>query len=103
VATGAAPAAASAPPVVPAPPPAPEISEEARRRSATWLRAGLSPRQAAGLEHAFQSGRLTNREYRELHGDLSDEAARLDLADLVERGYLMKIGSNRGTYYILRD
>jgi ATP-dependent DNA helicase RecG len=103
VATPAAPAAASALPVAPAPPPAPEISEEARRRSATWLRAGLSPRQAAGLEHAFQSGRLTNREYRELHGDLSDEAARLDLADLVERGYLMKIGSNRGTYYILRD
>jgi predicted HTH transcriptional regulator len=100
VATPAVPAAA-APPVVAAP--APEISEDARRRSATWLRAGLSPRQAAGLEHAFQSGRLTNREYRELHGDLSDEAARLDLADLVERGYLMKIGSNRGTYYILRD
>jgi ATP-dependent DNA helicase RecG len=98
VATFATPAA-PAPPVVPAL----EVSEEARRRSATWLRAGLSPRQAAGLEHAFQSGRLTNREYRELHGDLSDEAARLDLADLVERGYLMKIGSNRGTYYILRD
>jgi ATP-dependent DNA helicase RecG len=102
VATPAAPAAPPTP-VAPAAPPAPEMSEEARRRSATWLRAGLSPRQAAGLEHAFQSGRLTNREYRELHGDLSDEAARLDLADLVERGYLMKIGSNRGTYYILRD
>src|SRR5689334_25291910 len=95
--------APASPPVAPAPPPAPEISEEARRRSATWLRAGLSPRQATGLEHAFQSGRLTNREYRELHSDLSDEAARLDLADLVERGYLMKSGSNRGTYYILRD
>ncbi|HEX6608807.1 MAG TPA: ATP-binding protein [Chloroflexia bacterium] len=102
-AAGAPAASREAPPVAPAAPPAPEISEEARRRSATWLRAGLSPRQAAGLEHAFQSGRLTNREYRELHGELSDEAARLDLADLVERGYLMKIGSNRGTYYILRD
>jgi ATP-dependent DNA helicase RecG len=102
-AAGAPAASREAPPAAPAAPPAPEISEEARRRSATWLRAGLSPRQAAGLEHAFQSGRLTNREYRELHGDLSDEAARLDLADLVERGYLMKIGSNRGTYYILRD
>ncbi|MGI8589163.1 MAG: ATP-binding protein [Chloroflexia bacterium] len=78
-------------------------SEDARLRSATWLRSGLSPRQAAGLEHAVQAGRLTNREYRELHADLGDEAARLDLADLVERGYLMKIGSNRGTYYILRE
>src|SRR5689334_15003617 len=31
--------APASPPVAPAPPPAPEISEEARRRSATWLRA----------------------------------------------------------------
>ena len=72
-------------------------------QSAVWLRAGLSPRQAAGLTHAHSAGRLTNREYRDLHSDLSDEAARLDLVDLVERGYLLKIGSNRGTYYILRD
>jgi len=55
------------------------------------------------LTHAHSAGRLTNREYRDLHSDLSDEAARLDLVDLVERGYLLKIGSNRGTYYILRD
>ncbi|HUS13973.1 MAG TPA: ATP-binding protein [Chloroflexia bacterium] len=84
-------------------PVSPEPEAVFRARSAAWLRAGLSPRQAAGLEHAEQTGRLTNREYREIHTDLSDEAARLDLADLVERGYLMKIGSNRGTYYILRD
>jgi ATP-dependent DNA helicase RecG len=93
---------AGAAPVAPAAVSA-EAAEEARRRSAAWLRAGLSPRQAAGLERARDIGRLTNREYRELHGDLSDEAARLDLADLVQRGYLMKIGSNRGAYYILRD
>jgi ATP-dependent DNA helicase RecG len=78
-------------------------SEEERAQRAAWVRAGLSPRQAAALAHAQHEGRLTNREYRDLHPDLSDEAARLDLADLVERGYLMKIGSNRGTYYILRD
>ena len=78
--------------------------ERARRtRRTAWLRAGLSPRQATGLEHAHNEGRLTNRDYRNLHGDLSDEAARLDLADLVERGYLVQIGSNQGTYYILRD
>jgi len=96
---------APAPPPVATPLAAPlpeDAAAAARQRSAAWLRAGLSPRQAAGLEHAQQAGRLTNREYRDLHGDLSDEAARLDLADLVERGYLMKIGSNRGTYYILR-
>ncbi len=93
--------AAAPAPAAAAPPPAPP--DPAQQRSAAWLRAGLSPRQATGLEHAHQTGRLTNREYRDLHGELSDEAARLDLADLVERGYLLKIGSNRGTYYILRD
>ncbi len=79
------------------------VDLQAASRRAAWLRAGLSPRQAAGLAHAQTAGRLTNREYRDLHRDLSDEAARLDLVDLVERGYLLKIGSNRGTYYILRE
>jgi ATP-dependent DNA helicase RecG len=91
---------------VPAPPPPAVVTEDeraARTRRTAWLRAGLSPRQAAGLEHAHGEGRLTNRDYRTLHADLSDEAARLDLADLVERGYLVRIGSNKGTYYILRD
>jgi hypothetical protein len=86
-------------------PPAPVSDEEraGRARRAGWLRAGLSPRQATALEHAHTEGRLTNRDYRTLHGDLSDEAARLDLADLVERGYLVRVGSNKGTYYIPRD
>ena len=87
------------------PPPVPVTDDERaqRARRAAWLRAGLNPRQATGLEHAHVLGRLTNRDYRTLHGDLSDEAARLDLADLVERGYLVRVGSNKGTYYILRD
>ena len=90
----------------PAPPPPPVDTEEERARRTrrtTWLRAGLSTRQATGLEQAHNEGRLTNRDYRTLHGDLSEEAARLDLADLVDRGYLVRIGSNKGTYYILRD
>jgi ATP-dependent DNA helicase RecG len=99
---------AAAPPAgtaAPPPPSAADAEEERARRTrrATWLRAGVSPRQAAGLEQAHTEGRLTNRDYRTLHGDLSDEAARLDLADLVDRGYLVRIGSNKGTYYILRD
>jgi ATP-dependent DNA helicase RecG len=47
-------------------------------------------------------GRITNREYRELCPDVTSETLRLDLADLVERGILLKIGAKRGTYYILK-
>ena len=98
-------AAAAPTGAAPAPPPPVDTEEERARRTrrTTWLRAGLSTRQATGLEQAHNEGRLTNRDYRTLHGDLSEEAARLDLADLVDRGYLVRIGSNKGTYYILRD
>ena len=96
--------AASAPPAAIPVVPAADPEEPARlARRTAWLRAGLSPRQATGLELAQAEGRLTNRDYRALHGDLSEEAARLDLADLVNRGLLVRIGSNKGTYYILRD
>jgi ATP-dependent DNA helicase RecG len=54
------------------------------------------------LQYLQQHGRITNRDYRELCPDVSPETLRLDLADLVERGLLMKIGDKRGTYYILK-
>jgi ATP-dependent DNA helicase RecG len=47
-------------------------------------------------------GQHTNREYRQLCPDVSPETLRLDLADLVDRGVLLKIGSKKGTYYILK-
>src|SRR5699024_2721531 len=95
-------------PVAAAPQPAPvaeppPVDEATKRRRAAWLRSGVSPRQGTALEDAGENGRITNREFRDLHPEISDEAARLDLADLVERGALMKIGSNRGTYYVLRE
>lgn len=67
-----------------------------------WLRAGLNDRQIAGLLWLAQHRRITNREYRELAPDISDETVRRDLADLVERGLLLRIGDRRGTYYIFR-
>jgi ATP-dependent DNA helicase RecG len=33
---------------------------------------------------------------------VSAETLRLDLADMVERGILLKVGSKKGTYYILK-
>jgi ATP-dependent DNA helicase RecG len=67
-----------------------------------WLRAGLNERQIAALLWLAEHRRITNREYRELTPDISDETVRRDLADLVERGLLLRIGDRRGTYYIFR-
>jgi ATP-dependent DNA helicase RecG len=66
-----------------------------------WTRT-MNERQAKALTYVQEHGRITNREYRNLCPDVSAETLRLDLADLVERGVLMKIGAKKGTYYILK-
>jgi ATP-dependent DNA helicase RecG len=67
-----------------------------------WLKQGLNERQIAALIHLTEHQRITNRDYRDLQPGVSDETVRRDLADLVERGLLLRIGDRRGTYYILR-
>jgi ATP-dependent DNA helicase RecG len=62
----------------------------------------MNERQAKVLTFLDQHARIRNREYQELCPDVSAETLRLDLADLVERGILLKIGEKRGTYYILK-
>ncbi len=62
----------------------------------------MNERQARALAYLQQHGRITNREYQQLCTDMSPETLRLDMADLVERGILLKIGDKRGTYYILK-
>ena len=74
-----------------------------RERAAlpTWTRS-MNERQTRALSYVRENGSITNREYRQLCVDVSGETLRLDLADLVERGALLKIGSKKGTYYILK-
>jgi ATP-dependent DNA helicase RecG len=67
----------------------------------SWTRT-MNERQAKALTYVQEHGRITNREYRHLCPDVSAETLRLDLADLVERGLLLKIGAKKGTYYILK-
>jgi len=62
----------------------------------------VSERQAKALAYVEKRGRITNREYRDLCPGLSAETLRLDLAELVDQGLLLKIGAKKGTYYILR-
>ncbi len=67
-----------------------------------WVRQGLNERQIAALLHVQEQHRITNRDLQDLVPDVSAETIRRDLADLVERGVLLKIGDRRATYYILK-
>lgn len=62
----------------------------------------LNERQARALAYIQQHQRIRSRDYQDLCPDVSPETLRLDLADLVERGILLRIGRKRGTYYILK-
>lgn len=62
----------------------------------------LNSRQLQALRYVQEHRRITNREYRELAPDVSPETVRLDLANLVEQGILLRIGDKKGTYYILK-
>lgn len=67
-----------------------------------WVRQGLNERQIAALLHLTEHRRITNRDLQELAPDVSAETIRRDLSDLVERGFLLKVGERRATYYILK-
>ncbi|MDL1900482.1 hypothetical protein FBR02_06900 [Anaerolineae bacterium CFX9] len=66
-----------------------------------WVR-NTNHRQSRALQYIRDHGSITNREYRTLCQGVSAETLRLDLADMVERGILLKVGSKKGTYYILK-
>lgn len=67
-----------------------------------WRRMGLNERQIAALVFLTEHRRLTNRDLQDMTPDVSPETIRRDLADLVERRLLLKVGEKRGTYYILK-
>lgn len=67
-----------------------------------WLRMGLNERQIAALVHLTEQRRISNSDLQDLAPGVSAETLRRDLADLVERGLLLKIGEKRGAYYILK-
>ena len=67
-----------------------------------WRLLGLNERQEQALAHLAETGRITNRDYQQLCPDVSAETIRRDLADLVDKNLLLKIGEKRATYYILK-
>ncbi|MBC8098441.1 MAG: putative DNA binding domain-containing protein [Armatimonadetes bacterium] len=66
-----------------------------------WVR-NTNYRQARALQYIREHGSITNREYRQLCIGVSAETLRLDLVDMVEKAILLKVGSKKGTYYIIK-
>jgi ATP-dependent DNA helicase RecG len=62
----------------------------------------LNNRQQNALGYVFTHQRITNRAYQEICPEMSSETLRRDLADLVKKGVLIKVGHKKGTYYILK-
>jgi ATP-dependent DNA helicase RecG len=62
----------------------------------------LTERQQQALAFIQTNGRITNSDYQALAPDVSPETIRRDLADLVEKNLLLRIGEKRATYYILK-
>lgn len=79
-----------------------EVSQADRAEYLSLLQGGLNERQARGLFYARERGRLTNRDYRLVNPDITDETARLDLLALVDKGYLLRIGDKKGASYLPR-
>jgi len=62
----------------------------------------LNKRQIVAMEHIKKIGKITNKGYREMFPEISDETARLDLNTMVRKMLLNKRGEKKGAYYILR-
>ncbi len=67
-----------------------------------WGHVFLNERQEQALVYVQTHGRITNSDFQELIPDVSPETIRRDLADLVEKNLLIRIGAKRATYYILK-
>ncbi len=76
------------------------VSPEADRSK--WRTLDLNERQRAALDFIVKRQRIANRDFRDLFPDVSEETLRRDLADLVEKDLLLKMGDKKGTYYILK-
>lgn len=62
----------------------------------------LNPRQVLAIGYVEENRRITNSDYAGICPDVHAETLRRDLADLVKKQVLLKIGHKRGTYYILK-
>jgi ATP-dependent DNA helicase RecG len=76
-------------------------TKDASRAVQTWEQ-NMNERQIKAIEFLQRNSAITNRDYRDMCPHVGSETLRLDLADLVNKGVLLKIGDKRGTRYILK-
>ena len=76
-------------------------NERKKPKLPEWAR-NTNHRQARALQYIRENGSIANREYRSLIQGVSAETLRLDLADMVGKGILVKVGAKKGTYYVLK-
>jgi ATP-dependent DNA helicase RecG len=76
------------------------MTEEANKDRLKQL--DLNERQKAAYEFLIKNQRIANRDFRELFPDVSEETIRRDLADLVDKDLIIKMGDKKGTRYILK-
>ncbi|MHB8993257.1 MAG: ATP-binding protein [Chloroflexota bacterium] len=63
----------------------------------------LNERQKRALEYMKMTGEITAQQYAELNPDIDVRTARRDLAQLVDTGHLIGLGSTKSRSYLLRD
>ncbi|MGE5620405.1 MAG: ATP-binding protein [Sphingomonadaceae bacterium] len=63
----------------------------------------LNERQKKALEYMKMTGEITTQQYVELNPDIDVRTARRDLAQLVDTGHLISLGSTKSRCYLLRD
>lgn len=62
----------------------------------------LNKRQIVAMEYIKKIGKITNKSYREMFPEISNETARFDLSTMVRKKLLNKRGEKRGVYYTIR-
>jgi ATP-dependent DNA helicase RecG len=67
-----------------------------------WPHGFLNERQEMAVAFVQEHDRITNGDYQALVPEVSAETIRRDLADLVAKNLLIRIGTKRATYYILK-
>jgi ATP-dependent DNA helicase RecG len=78
-------------------------AETGLRFNGVYRGVPINPRQEAALIYLHtNSPRITNSDLQELCPDVHAETIRRDLADLVSKDILRKLGQKRGSYYVLK-
>ncbi len=87
------------------PEPMPTVDQRSIDKYIQHLDEPLNPRQEMTLQYLVVEGnkRITNSDLQRRFPDVHAETIRRDLADMVARDLLVKMGQKRGSYYVLRE